>query len=821
MRIQDLSLLQWPRAGSFGNRGRLIALAGVLLLYPLFISGLSTNPGGFYYDEACQAYNGYLVATTGTAQNGASFPLFFQCYTEGFTQWMSPLYIYLLAGVYLFIPPSALSAHIVSATLVFIAIVLLGVLAARISGRYLIGVIVALTVMTTPWLFEVSRLAHEPTALSLGIVLFLFCLYNAYRREKWTLSDNFRLSFSLAMMTYAYAAGRVLGPAFALGLLIFAVNRRALFDVFKTWAIYFVLLIPFVAAYLTNRDALTARFQEVSYIAPELSWWAIVKIFVPAFFQDISPKFLLLDGDYILRHHIPGMGGIFAATFVLALLGLVIVLLRHRRDTWWRFMVYALVISILPGALTVSRHHFLRLLAMPFILLIFTVPALSFLIGDAADASGAENSKNSAISRNRRNLVRGKLVRLTILVLLITLTGVQAIYFQMQFRKWEPERLVEFHKDYPEVFEKALEQPLRPIYLKDGRYGPAYILALWYATVRGIDPANFVHLLEDEPIPSDSLVLSSDQVCTNCKVIMQKSVYILYRTLRSPDGETGLSNARIIGKNGDKPGEFSRPRGLAVDADGNIYVADTGNHRVQKFDSDGAFITSFGKFGTGIGELHSPNGIAVDDKRNIYITDAANNKLVRFGPDGGYQNEWGGRELGLYGPRDIAISPDGKVYIVDQGRSRITRFDPVTESFDSFGSPGKGEGEFGEPMGIAIGDGLVFVTESGNSRIQVFDLEGNYVRQWPVDVWEKGIDSYPDCVFDPQSGRLYVTSGLTKDVIVFDKNGNRIEGDEPNGNVKLSRPAAICLSASNNTKTLLLLDITDAKVAAIPLSSAK
>ena len=123
-------------------------------------------------------------------------------------------------------------------------------------------------------------------------------------------------------------------------------------------------------------------------------------------------------------------------------------------------------------------------------------------------------------------------------------------------------------------------------------------------------------------------------------------------------------------------------------------------------------------------------------------------------------------------------------------------------------------------MGIAIGAGLVFVTESGNSRIQVFDLDGNYVRQWPVDVWEKGIDSYPDCVFDSQANRLYVTSGEAKDVIVFDADGNPIEGESPNGNVKLNKPASIILSRAN-AKTLFVLDITDSRFEMIPLGPVK
>ena len=167
------------------NKTSIIILAVILLLYFFFISELSTNPPGFYIDESCLAYNGYLIATTGTAENGASFPLFFQCYSDSFVQYAQPTNIYLLTLEFFFVGPSILSARILAATTVFLAMLLLGLLAARISGRPLIGGIIAATALATPWVFEVSRLVLETFVLIFSIVLFLFCLFNASKREKW------------------------------------------------------------------------------------------------------------------------------------------------------------------------------------------------------------------------------------------------------------------------------------------------------------------------------------------------------------------------------------------------------------------------------------------------------------------------------------------------------------------------------------------------------------------------------------------------------------------------------------------------------------
>ena len=179
------------KIGAVFSRKRLAILAGIVLLYCFWIYGLSTNPLGFYVDESCIAYNGYSIATTGAQEDGKFFPLYIHCYTQGYSQYMSAAQPYELALLYLFVLPSVLSARICAATTVFLAILLLGLLAARISGQTWVGVIVAFSGLTTPWLFDFSRLVMELFFFTFSVVLFLFCLYNAYRRGKWTFADAF------------------------------------------------------------------------------------------------------------------------------------------------------------------------------------------------------------------------------------------------------------------------------------------------------------------------------------------------------------------------------------------------------------------------------------------------------------------------------------------------------------------------------------------------------------------------------------------------------------------------------------------------------
>src|SRR6266436_4763085 len=140
----------------------LLWVAGIALLFIGYTYGLSNNPPGFYVDESAIAYNAYLVSRTGAGEFGSRFPLYFQVFTAGFTQYVNPTQVYLLAFVFRFLPPSILLARVSSAFWVFAACLLLGLLAKRLSGQIKIGVIVAATALLTPWFFEVRGLVIEP-----------------------------------------------------------------------------------------------------------------------------------------------------------------------------------------------------------------------------------------------------------------------------------------------------------------------------------------------------------------------------------------------------------------------------------------------------------------------------------------------------------------------------------------------------------------------------------------------------------------------------------------------------------------------------------
>ncbi|HYP20875.1 MAG TPA: DUF2298 domain-containing protein, partial [Chloroflexia bacterium] len=137
---------------------------------------------------------------------------------------------------------------------------------------------------------------------------------------------------------------------------------------------------------------------------------------------------------------------------------------------------------------------------------------------------------------------------------------------------------------------------------------------------------------------------------------------------------------------GPNRGQFNLPRGIARDAQGNFYVSDTENKRIQKFDPSGKWLLSFGGEGTGNGQFSSispgsigtgPGGLAVDADGNVYVADTWNHRIQKFDSEGKFLMSWGAfvnlsdpaaaadpqRDAKFYGPRGVAVGPDGNVYV--------------------------------------------------------------------------------------------------------------------------------------------------------------
>lgn len=509
----------------FGSLSSLQAvwMLALILAYGIYVIGIWQNPPGFYLDESALSYNAYLVSQTGAGEFGQKFPLYFQVYTGGFTQYANPTHIYLLALLFSVFGPGILTARLFAAACVFTACVLLGALANRISGNRIVGVAVGIASLSTPWLFEVGRLVLETFFYPLATVLLLWSVYRVRDEAKWNWVDISTIALSLTLLTYSYTIGRLFGPLLAGGLILFAANKERAKSVAKVWGIYAVTLIP-LAVFIFQNPELTTRFRLLSYIKPESTYGEIFVTFVGRFFQDINPIRMLLTGDINQRHHLPdALGSFYLSVFILAVVGLAIVIVKYRREAWWRYVVFGLAASVVPGALTVDQFHTLRMIAYPVFLLLLTVPALEWLFSREDVNVNMENRKHD---ENRRKKRTG--VRKAALPLLLLLFVAETSYFHTKNIQKGPQRGYVFDTAYKDLYDSAVSLPGRPIYLVDDYWGPAYIHAFWYATLEGRDTKEFIHLPYGARPPAGSLVLSSERGCSNCVLLEKKGDYLLY-----------------------------------------------------------------------------------------------------------------------------------------------------------------------------------------------------------------------------------------------------------------------------------------------------
>jgi len=229
------------------------------------------------------------------------------------------------------------------------------------------------------------------------------------------------------------------------------------------------------------------------------------------------------------------------------------------------------------------------------------------------------------------------------------------------------------------------------------------------------------------------------------------------------------------GTSGTGDGEFNGPTDVAMYCEyiepKHVYVVDSGNNRIQKFDGVGNFIAKWGTLGEGDGEFNQPVSVAIDDEGYVYVTDFANNRIQKFDSNGNFVLKWGslGTDAGQFqGPYGIAFENhehfDPKyVYVTDQGNHRVQLFTKSGEFVRAFGSYGPGNGQLSSPSGITAQDGRSYIADTGNSRYVLFDINGRFLGKGG----SKGTGN----------GQLMKPVGITKDrlpLFISDEEQHRI-----------------------------------------------
>ncbi|HEX3910006.1 MAG TPA: NHL repeat-containing protein [Solirubrobacteraceae bacterium] len=235
------------------------------------------------------------------------------------------------------------------------------------------------------------------------------------------------------------------------------------------------------------------------------------------------------------------------------------------------------------------------------------------------------------------------------------------------------------------------------------------------------------------------------------------------------------ASASIVGQRAE--GVLRFPEAVAVDTQGNVYVADQLSYVVQKFSAAGAFETEWGSYGGGHGQFGPIGGLATDAAGYVYVVDSSHNRIEKFDPNGTFIAQWGhkGSEPGEFSfgsSQDYTKPPGGGiavagnyVYVADSGNNRIQRFNLEGGEGMEWGTKGAGPGQFAYPRGVAANASEVLVADDDNHRIEKFDPNGAYQSSAGSQGSGPAQFAFPYGVALDATGNVYVADDLGHRVV--------------------------------------------------------
>ncbi len=230
----------------------------------------------------------------------------------------------------------------------------------------------------------------------------------------------------------------------------------------------------------------------------------------------------------------------------------------------------------------------------------------------------------------------------------------------------------------------------------------------------------------------------------------------------------------IMGEEGSS--SLSKPNGIHVDREGRIYVTDTAIGMVMMFDAKAKAPVKLEAEGTA--PFSKPVGVTTDLQGNIYVSDTSGDRIIVFDKEINFV-----KGLGMKGefkqPAGLAVDPAGKrLYVVDTHNHKVDVLDIESgEIIKTIGKRGKEEGEFNFPSHTTVDPkGNLYVVDTMNGRVQIFDQEGRFIRAFGKLGDGPGMFARPKGIALDSEGHIYVVDGAFNNVQIFDSEGNILLG---------------------------------------------
>jgi DNA-binding beta-propeller fold protein YncE len=287
-----------------------------------------------------------------------------------------------------------------------------------------------------------------------------------------------------------------------------------------------------------------------------------------------------------------------------------------------------------------------------------------------------------------------------------------------------------------------------------------------------------------------------------------------------------------FGKEGTGNVQFNLPEQAAIASNGDVYVADTYNDRVQELSPTGGFIAAWGKEGTGDLQFNRPRAIAVASSGNVYVADSENQRILEFSSTGTFIRAFGwgvgkaGKDeledctseckagiagsgngqfglktiWGSVGPEGIAVAPNGNVYVTDRANARVEEFTSSGGYVTKWGKEGSENGQFWFAQGVAVAaNGDMYVADAGNDRVQEFSSSGSFIAKWGSSGSANGQFSCPNAIAVAPNADVYVADPCNNRVQAFSEGGEYLTqwGSSGTGHGQFSEPSGVAVSPVN------------------------